>query len=132
MEQPGVALDLNADEACEILWRFCDRLGAERDETLLLGEPRAASLNVAFSFITTSRGMFFGSKKPIHDVNVKLGMPLSTAVGTSGAKALRFAAVIASGLTFAVACGWQQRDDGIDRIWTWSSMTSVSAGAVPR
>ena len=35
--------------------------------------------------------MFFGPKNPNHDVNVRLGMPLSTAVGTSGANALRFA-----------------------------------------
>src|ERR1043165_9837198 len=52
---------------------------------------RPASLNVAFSFVPTSLCMPFGPKKPNHDVNVRLGMPLSTAVGTSGASALRFA-----------------------------------------
>ena len=49
--------------------------------------------------------MPFGPKKPNHDVNSRLGMPLSAAVGTSGASALRFAAVIASALTLPSRAG---------------------------
>src|SRR5204862_6871544 len=63
---------------------------------------------------------------------VRLGMPLSTAVGTSGASALRFTAVIASALTLpSRAAGNNVTMESI-KSWTWPPLTSVRAGAEPR
>jgi len=59
-------------------------------------------------------------------------MPLSAAVGMSGASALRLGVVIASALTWPPrACGSSTSSGSIISC-TWPPATSVSAGAVPR
>ncbi|MNW07156.1 hypothetical protein D3C71_2037080 [compost metagenome] len=86
----------------------------------------------AFKRLMRSAGVPLGAQTPYQDEYVISGKPLSRAVGTSGVRALRLAAVTAIGLTLPALVSGSMEIMESSNSEVWPPATSIKAGCVPR